>query len=96
MQQSKLGYPYSYGDELTPEMSEENIKKLVMILLLFWLRKFDLLRFQVLMGLLLDLIHLDVVETKINAEIMEFFQEQQHQQVVSSIIINRIGIMNRP
>ena len=36
MQQSKLGYPYSYRDELTPEMSKENIKKLLIILLLFW------------------------------------------------------------
>ena len=24
MQQSKLGYPYSYGDELTPEIAESN------------------------------------------------------------------------
>lgn len=23
MQQQKLGYPYSYGDELTPEMARE-------------------------------------------------------------------------
>ena len=36
MQQSKLGYPYSYEDELTSEMSEKNIKKLVMIFLLCW------------------------------------------------------------
>ena len=26
MQQSKLGYPYFYGDELTPEMARENRK----------------------------------------------------------------------
>ena len=26
MQQQKLGYPFSYGDELTPEMARENRK----------------------------------------------------------------------
>ena len=26
MQQSKLGYPYDYGDELTPEMAQSNSK----------------------------------------------------------------------
>ena len=39
MQQSKPGYPYSYGDELTPEMARENRNKLVTILLLIWLLK---------------------------------------------------------
>ncbi len=48
------------------------------------------------MDFLLYLIRLEVVQTEINAEIMEFFQDQQHQQVVSTIIINRIRIMNRP
>ena len=55
-----------------------------------------LLRFQVLMDFLLDLIRLEVVQTEINAEIMELFQDQQHQQVFSTIIINKIRIMNRP
>ena len=26
MRQEKLGYPFSYGDELTPEMARENRK----------------------------------------------------------------------
>jgi hypothetical protein len=26
MRQQKLGYPFSYGDELTPEMARENRK----------------------------------------------------------------------
>ena len=39
MQQQKLGYPYSYGDELTPEMARENRNKLVTILLLIWALK---------------------------------------------------------
>ena len=37
-----------------------------------------------------------VVKTQINAEVMGLFQEQQHQQVVSIIIMDRIRIMNRP
>ena len=48
------------------------------------------------MDFLLYLIRLEVVQTEINAEIMELFQDQQHQQVVSTIIINKIRIMNRP
>jgi hypothetical protein len=28
MRQEKLGYPFSYGDELTPEMARENRKKI--------------------------------------------------------------------
>jgi hypothetical protein len=39
MQQQKLGYPYSYGDELTPEMARENRNKSVIILLLIWALK---------------------------------------------------------
>jgi len=39
MQQQKLGYPYSYGDELNPEMAQENRNKLVIILLLIWALK---------------------------------------------------------
>ena len=39
MQQSKLGYTYSYGDELTPEMAQSNINKMLTILLLTWLLK---------------------------------------------------------
>ena len=39
MQQSKLGYPYSYGDELTPEMARSNRNKMLTILLLIWLLK---------------------------------------------------------
>lgn len=39
MQQSKLGYPYSYGDELTLEMAQSNINKILTILLLIWLLK---------------------------------------------------------
>jgi len=37
MQQSKLGYPYSYGDELTPEMAQSNRNKMLIILLWIWL-----------------------------------------------------------
>ena len=38
MQQSKLGYPYDYGDELTPEMAQSNrIKMLtITISILIW------------------------------------------------------------
>jgi hypothetical protein len=39
MRQQKLGYPFSYGDELTPEMARENRKKILVILLLFWFLK---------------------------------------------------------
>lgn len=39
MQQSKLGYPYSYGDELTPKMAQSNRNKMLTILLLIWLLK---------------------------------------------------------
>lgn len=39
MQQSKLGYPYSYGDELTPKMAPSNRNKMLTILLLIWLLK---------------------------------------------------------
>jgi hypothetical protein len=39
MQHSKLGYPYSYGDELTPEASRLNRNKMLTILLLIWLLK---------------------------------------------------------
>ena len=39
MQQSKPGYPYSYGDELTPEMAQSNRNKMLTILLLIWLLK---------------------------------------------------------
>lgn len=39
MQQSKLGYPYDYGDELTPEMAQSNRNKMVTILLLIWVLK---------------------------------------------------------
>jgi hypothetical protein len=37
MQESKLGYPYSYGDELTPEMAQSNRNKMLIILLWIWL-----------------------------------------------------------
>lgn len=36
MQQSKLGYPYDYGDELTPEMAQSNRNIILTILLLIW------------------------------------------------------------
>lgn len=36
MQHLKLGYPFSYGDELTPEMARENKNKILTILLLIW------------------------------------------------------------
>jgi hypothetical protein len=39
MRQQKLGYPFSYGDELIPEMARENRKKILVILLLFWFLK---------------------------------------------------------
>jgi site-specific recombinase XerD len=35
-------------------------------------------------------------QNRISSKIMELFQDQQHQQVVSTIIINRIRIINRP
>ena len=37
MQQSKLGYPYDYGDELTCEMSQSNRNKMFIILSLIWI-----------------------------------------------------------
>ena len=36
MQQSKLGYPYDYGDELTPEMAQSNRIKMLTISILIW------------------------------------------------------------
>ena len=36
MQQSKLGYPYDYVDELTPEMAKSNRNIILTILLLIW------------------------------------------------------------
>lgn len=39
MQQSKLGYPYSYEDELTPETARSNRNKIKMLIILFWLLK---------------------------------------------------------
>jgi len=39
MQQQKLGYPFSYGDELTPEMARKNRNKILGILLLLWFLK---------------------------------------------------------
>ena len=36
MKQSKLGYPYDYGDELTPEMAQSNRIKMLTILILIW------------------------------------------------------------
>lgn len=39
MQQSKIGYPYSYGDELTPETARSNRNKMLTILLLIYLLK---------------------------------------------------------
>jgi hypothetical protein len=39
MRQQKLGYPFPYGDELTPEMARENRKKILVILLLLWFLK---------------------------------------------------------
>ena len=36
MQQSKFGYPYDYGDELTSEMAQSNRKKMLTILLFIW------------------------------------------------------------
>jgi len=36
MEQSKLGYPYDYGDELTPEMAQSNRIKMLTILILIW------------------------------------------------------------
>lgn len=39
MRQSKLGYPYSYGDESTPETARSNSNKMLTILLLIWLLK---------------------------------------------------------
>ena len=37
MQQSKLGYPYDYGDELTPEMAQSNRIKTLTISILIWI-----------------------------------------------------------
>ena len=39
MRQQKLGYPFSYGDELTPQVARENRKKILVILLLLWFLK---------------------------------------------------------
>ena len=39
MQQSKLDYPYSYGDELTSKMARSNRNKIKMLIILFWLLK---------------------------------------------------------
>lgn len=39
MQQQKLGYLFSYRDELTSEMTEENRNKILVILLLLWVLK---------------------------------------------------------
>ena len=39
MQQSKLGYPYSYGDELSTETARLNRNKIKMLIILFWLLK---------------------------------------------------------
>ena len=39
MQQPKLGYPYSYGEGLTPEMARLNRNKLLTTLLLSWFLK---------------------------------------------------------
>jgi uncharacterized membrane protein len=39
LKHSKLGYPYSYGDELTPEAARLNRNKMLSILLLIWLLK---------------------------------------------------------
>ena len=39
MQQQKLGYPFSYGDELTPEIARKNRNKILVILLLLWFLK---------------------------------------------------------
>ena len=36
MEQSKLGYPYSYGNELTLKTARSNINKMLIILLLIW------------------------------------------------------------
>lgn len=36
MQQYKLGYPYDYGDELTSEMAQSNIIKMLTISILIW------------------------------------------------------------
>ena len=35
--QKKLGYPYAYGDELTPETARSNRNEMLTILLLIWL-----------------------------------------------------------
>jgi hypothetical protein len=35
----KLGYPFSYGDELMPEMARKNRNKILVILLLLWFLK---------------------------------------------------------
>jgi len=48
------------------------------------------------MDFLLDLIRLEVVKTQIDVEIMEFFPEQQHQQVLITMIMEMIYIMSRP
>jgi hypothetical protein len=39
VEMQKLGYLFSYGDELTPEMARENRNKILVILLLFWFLK---------------------------------------------------------
>jgi hypothetical protein len=39
MQQQKPGYPFSYGNELTPEMAHENRNKILTILLVIWALK---------------------------------------------------------
>jgi hypothetical protein len=41
MQKSNLGYPFSYGDELTPKMAKQNQIKIVVVLLLFCVLKVE-------------------------------------------------------
>jgi len=93
MQQSKLGYPYDYGDELTPEMAQSNRIKMLTILIFIWVLITSLVEAAPLPGTDGFPVRPNQV---VQTEIIELFQDQQHQQVVSTIIINRIRIMNRP
>lgn len=50
MQKQKLGYPFSYRDELTPEMARENRNKILTILLLIWALKVNQVQAAPLLG----------------------------------------------
>jgi hypothetical protein len=48
--QQKLGYPFSYGDELTPEKARKNRNKILTILLLIWVLKVNQVQAAPLLG----------------------------------------------